>query len=74
MTNTITAHITDTLRAELEMAGRTACAAGDSAAPALSSEVRTALEGLPVGTEYALEVMEAFTDGYDSQRRRELAE
>lgn len=54
--NTIT--LTDAVIAELEMTGRTACAAGDSAAPALC---------------LSFEAMDAFADGYDAQRLRENA-
>lgn len=48
-----------------EQAGRDARAAGQMRAPALNPLVREALEGLPVGAARALEVMAAFTRGYD---------
>ena len=52
-----------------EQAGRDAFAAGRMRSPALDPTVRAALEGLPVGTVRARQVMAAFTGGYDEAAR-----
>lgn len=46
--------------------GRTAFANGEHRAPALNGQVRRALEGMPVGTKAAVDIMLAFGRGWDA--------
>ena len=55
-------------------AGKDAHAKGKMRAPAFSATVREALVNLPVGDPRVMEILQAFTDGFDSAVETELKE
>lgn len=55
-------------------AGKAAYANGDMRAPILNADVQQALIDLPVGDPRVLDIMQAFTNGFDAAAEVELSE